>query len=546
MSFTRTLRIAGLAFSLSLATSPSSAQPALEPVDEAIVQHIKKEGLENSRVMTYLGWMTDVYGPRLTGSPMLEKANDWAVGEMTAMGLSNVHKDDWGPFGRGWSLESFTIDAETPHGGFPIVAYPKAWTPGTLGRVTGEVVLVEADSVEELERFRGKLKGKIVLAQGIREIEEPFEAPASRLDDSDLLRLATAVPRPPAGAGGRGQGGGNFQAQREILNFILREAPLAVLDRGTKGDYGTIFVSGASIPTDPNAPFGSGPTIRDLDAPATPPQLTVAVEHYNRMARLLDMGVPLTVSLDLQVAFHNEDPMEYNVIGEIPGTDPEIGNELVMLGAHYDSWHAGTGATDNASGSAVMMEAMRILKAVYEAKGEGPRRTIRIALWTGEEQGLLGSRAYVNEHFAESPGRGQPPTKFLPPYEAFSAYFNLDNGTGKIRGVYLQGNEAVAPIFRSWLVPFHDLGAATLTLNNTGGTDHLSFDAVGLPGFQFIQEPIAYSPRTHHSNMDVYDHAIEEDLKQAATIIASFVYHTAERQEKLPRKVLPTPPPPGP
>ncbi|MEZ4703361.1 MAG: M20/M25/M40 family metallo-hydrolase [Rhodothermales bacterium] len=537
MTATYRLRVASLITGLTLFVVPTYGQQMAEPVDEAVVEQIKKEGLENSHVMEYLSWMTDVYGPRLTGSPMLDKASDWAAGEMTSIGLTNVHKDDWGPFGKGWTLESFSIVAKTPDGGFPVVAYPKAWSAGTPGPVSGQVVRIEVESLEELEPYRGKLKDKIVFSQSIRELEEPFEPTARRLDDSDLLRLATAVPR-TGGGNFRGGQGGAMQLQRQIANFILEERPLAVIDRGTKGDYGTIFVSSASIPSE------QGASIRDVDAPASVPQFTMAVEHYNRIMRLLDKDIPVSIALDLKVSFKTDDPMEYNIIGEIAGTDPQIGEELVMLGAHYDSWHAGTGATDNASGSAVMMEAMRILKAVYDAKGQGPRRTIRIALWTGEEQGLLGSRAYVGEHFAESAGRGQPPSRLLPDHEKFSGYFNMDNGTGKIRGVYMQGNEAVAPIFRAWLAPFNDMGAATLTLNNTGGTDHLSFDAVGLPGFQFIQEPIAYSPKTHHSNMDVYDHTIADDLKQAATIIASFVYHTAQRDEKLPRKPMPAPPGP--
>lgn len=509
---------------------------AQEPVDMDVVEQIRKEGLENSHVMDYLGWMTDVYGPRLTGSPMLDKASDWAMEEMERIGLTNVHKDDWGPFGKGWTLDDLTVEAATPYGSFALTAYPKAWSPGTDGRVSGEVVFVTAENEADLEQYKGKLKGKIVLTQGIREVEEPFEPLATRRDDSNLLQMATSVPS-QGGNQRRNRGGNSFQLQRQIVNFIISEKPLAMMDRGSKGDYGTIFVSGASVPTDPNST--ARVRVQDMDAPETIPQLTVAVEQYNRIVRLLEKGIPVTVDLDLQVSFDTSDPMEYNVIGEIAGTDPQIGQEIVMLGAHYDSWHAGTGATDNASGSAVMMEAMRILKKVYSDKGTAPRRTIRIGLWTGEEQGLLGSRAYVAEHFAEAAGGGEPLAKLKPAHANFSAYYNMDNGTGKIRGVYLQGNDGVGPIFRSWLAPFHDLDAATLSLNNTGGTDHLAFDAVGLPGFQFIQEPIAYSSRTHHSNMDVYDHAIDDDLMQAATIIATFAYHTAERDEKLPRKHMP-------
>lgn len=527
-------------------TSSSLAQITTEPVDDEAVEMIRTEGLENSRVMEYMSWMTDVFGGRLTGSPALDGATEWALKAFEELGLENVHKEAWGPFGRGWTVEHLNIQASTQYGSFLVMAYPKAWTPGTDGHVSGEVIFVEANSVEDFDPYRGKLADKIVLIQEIRDVEEPFGPTANRLDDARLLRLANALP-------GRGSRRGRFNLsderraqmafQRELNNFIFSEKPLAILDRGRKGDYGTIFVSSAAVPSPPDAEGGFGRGIRpwDVSKPETVPQLTVAVEHYNRMMRLLDMGITVEMDLHLRVAFDDSDPMEYNIVGEIPGTDPVIGEEVVMVGAHFDSWHAGTGATDNASGSSVMVEVMRILKSVYAQKGTSPRRTIRIALWTGEEQGLIGSRAYVNQHFAESAGRGQPPSKILPEHETFSAYYNLDNGTGKVRGVYLQGNDNVSAIFRSWLAPFNDLGAATLTLNNTGGTDHLAFDGVGLPGFQFIQEPIAYSSKTHHSNMDVYDHVIPEDLKQAATVIASFTYHSAERDEKIPRKALPKP-----
>ena len=520
---------------------PVSAQTALEPVDQKAVELIRAEGLDNSNVMDYMSWMTDVYGARLTGSPALDAASDWAVSTLEGMGLKNAHKSEWGPFGRGWTLKHFNIEANSDYGMFSIMAYPKAWSPGTNGHVEGEVVMVSANTLAEVEVYRGKLSNKIVMIQSIREVDEPFEGIAARHSDSALLEMANAAPQPSSGGGRgfrRGEQSEAAQAAAALRNLVLTEMPLAVLDRGSKGDYGTIFVSSASVPVDPNAE-GGRPRAQSLDAPATPPQFTVAVEHYNRLARMIEKGVKVKVNVDLKVEFTTDDPNEYNVIAEIPGTDPEVGDEIVMLGAHFDSWHAGTGATDNAAGSSAMMEAVRILKKVYADLGKGPRRTIRIALWTGEEQGLLGSRAYVSQQFAESAGRGQPPTAFHPEYEKLSGYFNMDNGSGRIRGVHLQGNAAVAPIFRQWLAPFHDLDAATLTLNGTGGTDHLSFDGVGLPGFQFIQDRLAYSPKTHHSNMDVYDHTIEADLMQAATIIASFVYHTSERDEMLPRKPLP-------
>jgi hypothetical protein len=528
----------GLLLSAAVVLS-ADAQGVPEPVDEEAIATIREQGLEHSQVMDYLSWMTDVYGPRLTGSPMLDAATDWAARSMEEMGLVNVRKEAWGPFGSGWTLEHYNVEATTPQGIFPLTAYPKAWSPGTEGHVSGEVVIVRAETEEDLNQYRGKLGGKVVLMEDIREVDEWFDPLAKRRDDTALLNLANAPL--PGERGGRRyseEAMQRYRFQRQAASFVLSEKPAAILDRGSKGDYGTIFVSSARVPVAPDAGWRDGPSAYDIPAPETVPQFTVAVEHYNRLVRIAQKGLPVSVNLHLRVAFNEEDPMEYNVTGELAGTDPAIGDEVVILGGHYDSWHAGTGATDNATGSAVMMEAMRILKHVYAEKGNGPRRTIRIGLWTGEEQGLLGSRSYVQQHFAESEGLGQPPTALKPEHEKFSAYYNMDNGTGKIRGVYMQGNTEVEPIFRSWLQPFSDLGASTLSLQNTGGTDHLSFDAAGLPGFQFIQEPMAYSTRTHHSNMDVYDHAVADDLKQAATIIASFAYHTAERDDKLPRKQL--------
>jgi Zn-dependent M28 family amino/carboxypeptidase len=312
---------------------------------------------------------------------------------------------------------------------------------------------------------------------------------------------------------------------RKLRELLYEEKPLAYIDRSYKGDLGTVFVSGAR---------GKDGSARE-EGTEVLPQVTMSVEHYNRIFRMLQKGVPVKLSMNLKAKYTNPDGMEHNIIAEIPGTD--LKDEVVMLGAHFDSWHTGTGATDNGAGSAVMMEAARILLKTIEESGVKPRRTIRLALWTGEEQGLLGSRGYVQTHFAETDDRGNVQS-LKPDQESVSAYYNLDNGTGKIRGVYLQGNPDVAPIFRAWLDAFKDLDASTLTLSNTGGTDHRSFDAVGIPGFQFIQDPVSYWAKTHHSNMDNWDHLVEDDLKQAATIIASFVWHTSQRDEKLPRKEL--------
>lgn len=531
-----------------LVLGPTSflAQVPQEKVDLEVVARIKEEGLQRSRYMEILSYLTDVYGPRLTGSPQFKEAAEWARQKLTEWGLQNAHLEPWGPFGRGWSLEGFSLSMVKPRFA-PLIGYPKAWSPSTKGPVRGPLVHLDVKSEADLEKYRGKLKGAIVLLAPEREVRAHFQPQGVRLSDERLLALANADPA--AGPGRRFQ----FQLsaeqraaqQLEMKKWELcySEGAAVVLEPG-RGDGGTIFVGAVSYPVSPDTPFERRPRPWAKDAPPAIPQVVVAVEHYNRIVRMLSKGVPVQLEVNIVTQLHDQDLNGYNVIAEIPGTD--LKDEIVMLGAHFDSWHSGTGATDNAAGSAVVMEAVRLLQTL----GMRPRRTIRIALWGGEEQGLLGSRAYVAEHFGrriESPSQpgaeAQAPPQFelKPEHERFAAYFNLDNGTGKIRGVYLQGNEAVRPIFRAWLAPFRDMGASTLSPSNTGGTDHLSFDALGLPGFQFIQDPIEYDSRTHHSNMDVYDRIQEEDMKQAAIIMASFVYHAAMRDQKLPRKPLPGP-----
>ncbi len=510
-----------LGLALALLLSPLAAQ---ESVDEEAVAVIKKHGLEQSQVMDIAAWIIDTHGPRLTGSPGLDVATEWAVDELKDWGMKNVHLEAWGPFGRGWELAHFEMHANTPKY-WPIIAYPKAWSPSTEGEVSGEVVYLEADSEEDLEAYRGQLAGKFVLLDTIRDPDEWFEAPARRYDAERLLDMANAPAPTPRPRRNYNRLGG-FSFNQLLWKFLTEEKPLAVLDRSYKGDLGTVFVSRA---------WAAEGRAQDVDAEVVP-QATLAVEHYNRLLRLLQRGVPVQVSMDLKARYTNPDGMEHNIIAEIPGTD--LADEVVMFGAHFDSWHAATGATDNGAGSSVMMEVARILLETIKETGQKPRRTLRLALWTGEEQGLFGSREYTGQHFAEFAPDTYTPQSLKPEQEKVSAYYNLDNGTGRIRGVYLQGNEAVEPIFKAWLQPFHDLDARTVTLNNTGGTDHLAFDAVGIPGFQFIQDPVAYSTRTHHSNMDNYDHLVAEDLQQAATIIASFVWHTAQRDDMLPRKAI--------
>jgi carboxypeptidase Q len=567
-------RLAAIALlcSLLLTSLPAAAQQAVQttpprpaaadPNDP--VERIKDEGMNRSQVMQTLMYLTDVIGPRLTNSPQMKRANEWTRDQLTKWGLQNAHLHAWGPFGRGWSLKRFSAEVVEPQA-FPVIAYPKAWSPSTNGMVTAEVVYVDAKNEAELEKFKGQLAGKIVMTTPVREVKALFEAPGSRLTEKELLELANAPD--PASVPPRQRN--NFNATPEQIqqivfsvkkaNFVINEGAAIVVDPG-RGDGGTVFVQGASVPTPIPADLDltnpqslmslffrrGGPTAYSKDAPKIPPQVVMAAEHYNRIVRMIQAGEKVKLALNIEAQFHDQDLMGYNTIAEIPGTDPALKDEIVMLGGHMDSWHGGTGATDNGAGVAVTMEAVRIIQAL----GLKPRRTIRIGLWSGEEQGLLGSRAYVKEHFGEVTGgqqgipgmpaagaQGQLAKK--PAYDKFSVYFNLDNGTGKVRGVYMQGNSAAWPIFSRWLRPFNQTGATTLSMSNTGGTDHLAFDAIGLPGFQFIQDEIEYDTRTHHSNMDTFDRIQADDMKQAATVMAAFVYQAATMDQKFPRKPAP-------
>ncbi|HSL53697.1 MAG TPA: M20/M25/M40 family metallo-hydrolase [Pyrinomonadaceae bacterium] len=551
-----------LIFIISPASLLAQQTPAPTPDPNDPIQRIKEEGMKRSQVMQTLSYLSDVIGPRLTASPGMKRANEWTRDQLTKFGLQNAHLEAWGPFGRGWTLKRFSAQVTEPTA-IPLIAYPKAWSPGLSSPLTTDVVYFDAKTEADFEKFKGKLNGKIVLTAPMREVAAHFEPLGTRLNEKELLTLADAPEPRPSGPRRNAFDNPTFRAAAEFaaakLRFFQAEGAAVLLEPG-RGDGGTIFVQSASVPQPPRDPNATGPAGRgtppyDKSAPKTTPQVVVAAEHYNRMVRMLQAGEPVKMSVELAVAWQDADLMGYNTIAEIPGTD--LKDEVVMLGGHMDSWHSGTGATDNAAGCAVAMEAVRIIQAL----GLKPRRTIRIALWSGEEQGLLGSRAYVAEHFGamQNPatsaapatggannntmgggnGNGAPAGPTLvtkPAYEKLSAYYNLDNGTGKIRGVYLQGNEAVRPLFRQWLAPFRDLGATTLTIANTGGTDHLAFDAIGLPGFQFIQDEIEYDTRTHHSNQDVFDRIQADDMKQAATIMAAFVYQTAMRDQKLPRK----------
>ena len=534
-------------------TSPARSTTVPDPNDP--IERIKDEGMNRSQVMQTLSYLSDVIGPRLTASPGMKRANDWTMGQLTKWGLQNAHLEPWGPFGRGWTLRRFSAQVVEPLA-IPLIAYPKAWSPAIA--INGDVVYVDAKDEAELLKFKGRLKGAIVLTAKMREVKAGFEAAGTRLNEKELLALADAPAPEPRQGGGRRFTPEQRAAQAfacRKTQFFYEEGAAVLIDASRVGDGGTVFVQGAAVPQPcgergPNAPRET--PAYDKNVSKIIPQLVMSVEHYNRIARMIEAGEKVKMTVDVAVDWQDSDPMGYNTIAELPGTD--LKDEVVMLGGHMDSWHGGTGATDNAAGVAVAMEAMRILQTLNLK----PRRTIRVALWSGEEQGLLGSRAYVAEHFGKmetpAPAAGAQPSPSpvpvlvkKPGYEKFSGYFNLDNGTGKIRGVYLQGNETVRPIFREWLMPFRDRpddktarvwGATTLSISNTGGTDHLSFDGIGLPGFQFIQDEIEYDTRTHHSNQDVFDRIQADDMKQAATIMAAFVYNAAMRDEKLPRKAM--------
>jgi len=508
---------------------------AQEAVDLSVVQRIKSEAFDNSRVMDHVFRLADVYGPRLTGSPGFKAAAEWAAKQLQEWGCVNVKLEKWGPFGRSWSLVRYSGSFVEPQPA-PIIGVVLPWTPGTNGRISGEAVYAPISMTNEqefekgIQEFKGKLRDKIVLMQAPPTIAMQTSPAARRLTDEELNRpfeppvrrspLDDLMPRPGrGGAGGpppAGPPAGGRSLQARATQFMKDEGALMVLIPGGRPEWGVI-VSG---------PGGS----RDVKEPLPLPTVAIFAEQYNRMLRLIAQKIPVRLEFEIETKFYDEDLDSVNVIAEIPGARKR--DEVVMLGAHLDSWTGGTGAADNAAGCAVMMEAMRILKALNLPLD----RTVRIALWSAEEQGLLGSRAYVKEHFAD-PEDMKP----KPEHAKLAAYFNLDNGSGKIRGVYLQGNEMVRPIFEAWLAPFREMGASTLSIRNTSGTDHLSFDAVGLPGFQFIQDPLEYGTRTHHADLDTYERVQMADLMQASAIVATFAYHAANRPELLPRKPMPKP-----
>jgi hypothetical protein len=509
-----------VAVALVLASTLVLTAAGDEPVDQAVIAQIKTEGFQRSEVTDTLSWLSDVYGPRLTGSANLRHAAEWARDQLTRWGLEHAALEPYGPIGRGWNLDRFSIEMTEPQY-MRVTGYPRAWSPSLATPLVGTPTIVEIRSKNDFDTYRGKLHGVIVMNGRPKLPDVGFKPEATRLTDDELMKQGSQIDPTAPGFDNtpksfweeEAEFKKHLESRVEIWKFLAGEGVAAV-------------VTPSPIPEDVRVDG-----FYDQVWHSTYPEFVVSQEHYGRILRMLDKHLPVKLSLSLTSRF--VDNVEgFNVVAEIPGTDPSLKDEVVMLGGHLDSWHSGTGATDNGAGCAAALEAVRILKAI----GVKPRRTIRIALWTGEEQDYFGSVGYVERHF------GDLKTIVLKPEHAkLSTYFNLDNGAGRIRGLNLQGNEAVRPIFDAWLKPFHYLGATTLTTLNTGGTDHMAFDAIGLPGFQFIQDPLNYDSRTHHSNLDLYEEAVPDDLKQASVIMASFVYHAAMRDAMLPRKPLPKP-----
>ena len=498
--------------------SITSAYLLSQQADFTVVARIRDESFNRSQVMDYAWYLSDVIGSRLAGSLGMSRAQQWAKTKMDQIGLSKTEIEPWGEHGVNWDLEYLSLHMLEPSYQ-PLIGYPQAFTRGTDGKVTGELQRVEIQNKEDLEKYRGKLENAIVLSTPRRQYAARFEADAIRHDEESmtafieegidrnigLRRQAPWMKNPPRRE--------DLDAT-ELAEFFKSEGVAVVLEAARGGD-GTVFVTGRS----------SDRSNRSLQSVQDSlPTIAIAVEHYNRLHRLVERQIPVKVEIEVRVSAEERDKQEYNVLGEIPGGD--LAHEIVMIGAHLDSWHSGTGATDNASGSAVVLEAMRILKAI----GVTPRRTIRAGLWGMEEGGLRGSRAYVKSHF------GNPREGLQPDWENFSVYFNMDNGTGRFRGVHQQGNEFAAPILSEWMSPFYDLRIETLSNFSNRGSDQLAFDEAGLPGFQFIQDRVEYRTRTHHSNMDVYDKLIPEDLRINAAVMAAYAYQAAMSDKRVPRK----------
>ncbi|WP_263410958.1 M20/M25/M40 family metallo-hydrolase [Terriglobus tenax] len=529
----------------SATTKPWEAeQPAVEKIDLDAYMRIRQEGMQHGRVMQFASALVDGIGPRLTGSPNMAKANEWTRETLSKIGLENAHLEDWGEFGMGWQQINSWARLVSPDPE-PLWIQAAPWSPATKGSVSGQAILVDVNEMKDIEKYKGKLAGKIVLFGAPRAVPDLDKPLFHRYTDEELKEMEsypaarTGGPNPLAAAAERAR------IRTEALKLMTEEGVAAIITPSRDGSNG----GGTGIIFDDNG----ANLVRGAQNAATAvkiPNAVMTIESYGRLARLLGASVPVELEVNIETRFTGDHEHGFNTVAEIPGTDPKLKDQVVMVGGHLDSWVSATGATDNAAGSVVAMEAMRILKAI----GYKPKRTLRIALWSGEEQGLCGSRAYVHTHFggpegsptpvcgaAPSPNAAPAAIKTTKEWETLDGYFNVDNGTGKLRGVYTQENYAIGNVFAQWIAPLKDLGLTTISYRNTGGTDHQSYDAVGLPGFQFIQDPMDYGSRTHHSNMDTYERLHEADLEQAAIVEAIFLYNTSEREAMLPRKTFPHP-----
>jgi hypothetical protein len=553
-------RVAALALCLALALPSFAAekkttepvkpsyelpQPQRENLDMGMYQLIRQEGIAHSHVMEYASALSDGIGARLTGSPNLKRANEWTRDQLTAMGCVNAHLEDWGEFGMGWQQLNTWIRMTSPDIAV-LSAQAAPWSPSTNGPISAQAIWAEIKEEKDLDQYKGKFAGKIVFLGAMPDVKLVDKPLSKTLDESDLKKLQE-YPLKPRGEEWKQDFIKRMELKEKLNKFLSDEKALAVVvpsremrDNGaTGGTY--IDDSGA----------GMSWFAYQREHINSVPVAAMAVENYGRVYRLVKAHVPVTLEMNIDTKFLGDHEHGFNTIAEIPGTDPKLKDELVMVGGHLDSWASATGATDNGAGTVVAMEVMRILNTL----GAKPRRTVRVALWTGEEQGEFGSYGYVKQHFGYAPLSTAPdrvklpewlrkpggPIQLKPDQQKISAYFNVDNSSGRIRGVYLQQNVAIAPIFEQWIEPLKDLGVTTVTMRNTGGTDHEAFDGIGIPGFQFIQDPLDYGSRTHHTNMDTYERLQPEDLAQAATVEAIFVYNAAMRDQMLPRKPLPHP-----
>lgn len=526
-------------------TLQQTIQTDVEPIDLGVYQRIRDEGLQHSRVMDYAYELSDRIGPRLTGSPNMRKANEWTRNELTALGCANAHLEDWGDFGTSWEQLDTSVRMISPDVAV-FIAQAAPWSPPTKGVIRGDTVLVDIQTEQDFDRYRGKLHGRLVLLGPLRSLPPLDKALFRRFTDQELVALSSNL------AGGNNERESadalrsyvhRYRLREKIAKFMVEQGALAVIrpSRDQRDGGG----SGGTILDDSGMGLSHEPYKADRNIKI--PIVVLAIENYGRVVRLLKAGVSVTLAMNVETKVRGTHEHGYNTIAEIPGSDPKLKDQIVMVGAHLDSWASGTGATDNAAGVAVTLEVARILKALNLPL----RRTIRLALWSGEEQGIFGSRGYVRSHLADIEYASGPDAQPLPEdlrpvvavrpkkeYWLLSAYFNVDYGPGRIRGVYLEGNTAVAPIFSKWIAPLGDLGVSTLSIRGIGSTDHTSFDQAGIPGFQFIQDELDYETRAHHSNMDTFERLVPADLKQIAVVEAIFVYETAMRDNMLPRKML--------